>query len=176
MADNRLYRRFFAPVYKGDASGDLIEAGDTLGIILASGTDPLLTQNITVISVSENGHVIGWEYDSGNQYLLPQMIHSVAPAHEWICPEEGNVGLVAVDDIVAAVDAFDINGGTPVTGPWAVSADGAAALELALNTALVGNGAATVQYVDTGTDYLTVHVMGTTATITLDPQGALVAL
>lgn len=176
MADNVMCRRFFQPVYKGDGSGDLVEAGDTVGIILNSKTDPLRTQDIVLASVSENGHVLCWEYDATNQYVRPQDIHSVAPAHQWVCPEEQNVGLIADDEITASVDAFDINGGTPVEGPWPVTAQGASDLQDALNAALVGNGAATVNYVDAATDYLQVYVMGTTATITLDPQGALVAL
>lgn len=174
MADNVMSRTFFQPVYKGDGSGDIVEAADVVSVLLnaADGTHPL--QNITVKSVSEDGRTIYWEYDATNQYARSGDVYAVAPAHQWECPAVADVGLVAVDDITATVTSFTVNG-VVTSGSWPVTAEGAAALQIALNEALVGNGAATVVYVDTGTDYLQVYVMQTTATILIGAE-PLVAL
>lgn len=164
MADNIFHRTFFQPVYKGDGSGQIVEAADVVSVLLnaADGTHPL--QNITVKSVSEDGRTIYWEYDATNQYVRSGDVFAVAPAHQLECPEPANIGLVAVDDITVTVTSFDING-TETTGSWPVTAEGAADLQDAMNAALVGNGAVTVNYVDAATDYLQVYVMQTTATI-----------
>ena len=167
MADNIMARRFFQPVYKSDGSGDLIEAGDTLKALLgaANGTRPI--QNLTLSAVSEDGQTVYWEYDSGNNFTRSEDVVAVDPDHQITCPEPADVGLVAVDDITEEVTAFTING-TAYAGSYPVTAEGAADLQAAMNNALAGNGAVTVVYVDTGTDYLQVYAMQTTATITVN--------
>lgn len=173
MADNIMGRRFFQPVYKDQTNpsnvGELIEAGDTLTVLLnaADGTHP--TQNITVLSVSADNHEVFWEYDSGNQYLESGHVHSVHPNHQYACPEVADLCYVA-DEIV---ESFTINGGTAIEGPYALSDEGAAALQEAINTAIVGNGAATVVF---DTDHLRIYIMNTTVTFaaTLAEDGELV--
>jgi hypothetical protein len=164
MADTKFGRRFFDKVYKGDASGDLIEAGDTLEVIKANSDGTRSVQNITVLEVSADGFEVYWEYDAANLYLRPEDVVGVGEAHNWECPEAGNIGITAVDDLTETITSFEING-VETTGSWPITAEGAVDLQAALNTALAGNGAATVVYVDTGTDYFRVYVMNTTATI-----------
>jgi len=184
MADNIMGRRFYHPVYKdqtglaiGDAGyGELIEAGDTLQVLLnaADGTKPL--HNLTVISVGADGREVFWEHDAGNLYVHSDMVYAVAPKHQYTCPEARNIGLVAVDDITAEVTSITINGVVYTGLSFPVTAQGAEDAQEWLNTTLNHNGEATVVYVDTGTDYLQFYVMNTTAEITVnaEPMVALV--
>lgn len=165
MADNVFSRTFFQPIYT--AAGVPIAATDVISVLLnaADGTHPL--QNITVKSVSADGRTIYYENDATNQYARPGDIFAVAPAHQIECPAVQNIGLVAVDDLTTEIADFEING-VVTTGPYALTLAGAVLLQDAMNAALAGNGAVTVVYVDTGTDYFRVYVMGTTATIEVD--------
>jgi hypothetical protein len=167
MADNIMARRFFQPVYKSDGSGDLIEAGDTLKALLgaANGTRPI--QNLVLSAVSEDAQTLYWEYDATNNFTRSEDVVGVDPDHQITCPPEINIGLVAVDDITVTVTAFVVNG-VAYSGSYPVTAEGAAALQAALQDAVGINGAVTVVYVDAATDYLQVYVMGTTATITVN--------
>lgn len=183
MADNQFRARFSMPVGKDQSTnpGELAAIGDTIPIILngwnAAGTEHL-TQNLVLTYVSENGYEIGWEYDSTSQYVRPQDILAIGPGYQIECPAIQNIGLVATDDITETVTAFEVNG-VETTGSWAVTEEGAAALELAIQTYLDENGIAgevTVVYVNAGTDYLQVYVMQTYAEITLTPGGDLAPL
>lgn len=166
MADTKFGRRFFDVVYKGDASGNVIEAADTLEVIKANSDGTRSVQNITVAAVSADGKEVFWEYDAGNLYLRPEDVVGVGPDHVWNCPEAANISITAVDDLTATITAFEING-VETTGSWPITAQGATDLQQALNDALVGNGAATVVYVDAATDYFRVYVNGTTAAISV---------
>ena len=57
---------FPKPVYKSDASGDIIEAGDTLGLRLhqsdTEGASGAVYQDVTVVSVENDGHTVHWDY------------------------------------------------------------------------------------------------------------------
>jgi hypothetical protein len=167
MADTVFGRRFFDKVYKGDGSGDVIEAGDTLEVIKANSSGTNSVQNITVISVSADGHEVFWEYDAGNLYLRPEDVVAVGSAHTWECPVADNYAITAVDTLTETVTEFTVNG-VATAGSWPITLEGAADLQQALNDALAGNGAATVVYVDAATDYFRVYVMNTTATVTVD--------
>jgi hypothetical protein len=166
MADDIFRHRFSEPVGKNQTTnpGELAEAGDTIVILLkgltAAGVHP--TQDLVLLTVSENGYEITYENDAANQYVHPSRIWGFTPLFQITCPDVANIGLVAVDDITTTVTEFVLDGVT-TTGSWPVTADGAAALQLALNNALSGNGSATVVYVNAGTDYLQVYIMGTTA-------------
>lgn len=173
MADNIFKRSFFQPIYKDQTNpsnvGLLAEAADVIVIQLrgvnAAGEHP--TQNLTILSIDETGRHITFEYDATNQYVRPEDIYAVTPNYQYVCPEEGNYAITEDDVLTATVTAFEING-VETTGSWPVTAEGAADLEAAMQAQLINNGAVTVQYIDAATDYLTVHVMGTTATITVD--------
>lgn len=167
MADTVFGRRFFDTVYKGDGSGDVIEAADTLEVIKANSDGTRSVQNITVASVSADGKEVFWEYDAANLYLRPEDVVGVGPDHTWECPEAGNYAITAVDTLTAEITAFTVNG-VETAGAWPITAAGATALQQAINDALVGNGACTVVWVDAATDYFRVYVMGTTATVTVD--------
>ena len=164
MADTKFGRRFFDTVYKGDGSGDVIEAADTLEVIKANSDGTRSVQNITVASVSADGKEVFWEYDAANLYLRPEDVVGVGPDHTWECPEPDNISITAVDSLTVTITSFEING-VETTGSWPITSDGAVDLQAALNAALAGNGAATVVYVDAATDYFRVYVNNTTATI-----------
>jgi hypothetical protein len=172
MADNIFGLRWALPIYKDQTNpanvGVLAEAADVIVVLLKGvGGTPLRQQNLTLASISDDGQEIAWEYDATNQYVRPQDIVGILPKFQYECPDAANYGLVAVDDITVTVTAFEVNG-VETTGSWPVTAVGAAALELALQEAVGQNGAVTVNYVDTGTDYLQVYVMQTTAAITIN--------
>jgi hypothetical protein len=175
MADNIMGKRFYLPVYKSDGSGDLIEAGDTLKALLhsADGTKPI--RNLTLSAVGADGKEVFWEYDATNLYTRSEDVFAVDPDHQWNCPEAANIGLVAIDDITVTVTSVSVCG-TEYTGlSFAVTSDGASELQAYLNEKLVGNGIATVVYVDAATDYLQVYVMGTTCAVEVNGE-PLVAL
>lgn len=172
MADNLFGLRWALPIYKDQTNpanvGVLAAAADVIVVQLKGvGGSPLRTQNLTLASVSADGQEITWEHDATNQYVRPGDIVGILPAYQYECPDPINIGLVAVDDLTTEISGFEING-VAYTGPYAVSADGAAALELAMQNALGQNGAVTVNYVDAATDYIQVYVMQTTATIEVD--------
>lgn len=171
MADNLFGLRWALPIYKDQTNpanvGVLAAAADVIVVQLKGvGGSPLRTQNLTLASVSADGLEITWEHDATNQYVRPQDIVGILPAYQYECPDAANIGITAVDDLTATVTAFEVNG-VETTGSWPVTEEGAAALQAALQAALVNNGKVTVVYVDTGTDYLKVYVMQTTAVISV---------
>ena len=61
---------FPKPIYKSDGSGSLIEAGDTLGLRLYQ-SDPSATagdvyQDVTVVSVADQGRQVHWDFLTTN--------------------------------------------------------------------------------------------------------------
>lgn len=57
---------FVKPVYKSDASGDIIEPGDTLGLRLhqsdTAGASGDVYQDVTVVSVGDGGRTVHWDF------------------------------------------------------------------------------------------------------------------
>lgn len=200
MADHKYSLTFAQPAYKDQTAspsnvGVLIAPGDTLTILKksADGTNP--EQAITVSDVLDAGRTVLFEYDSGNVFLHPGDEWAVHPDHQFFCPEFINVGATEDDGDPAAPDDTAVTnfkiGANSYSGTWPITANGAAALQLAMQEAIDALGivdpvkgfnstAVTVNWIDASTDYLQIYIMNTNQVwkvtdsdgeVTLSPDG-----
>jgi hypothetical protein len=177
MADDIRRVRFNPPVYKNKTTnpGVLVSDGDVITVVLKgvsiNDTDPENiiethpTQTLTVLKANDAGTVIDYEFDAGNQFVLPNRIIGVIPLHTWECAAPDNYG--KTDTSLTTVTSFAVNG-VVHTETYPITAVGAADLQKDLNAALGGNGAASVSWVDAATDYFKVYVMNTTAIVKIN--------
>lgn len=171
MADTIEARTFLLPVYKSDASGDLIAAGDTLKALLYSDDGIWKNQNLTVASVSADGRTIGWERDSGNLYVVSGQVAAVHADHVWHCAEAVNLRSLAYATGDDSINEFSV-GSTSydhTADPYipTVAAD-AVRLEDDLNAALLGNGHATVTI---ASSKFSIWVMNSTYSVSVSNDG-----
>lgn len=172
-------RRFLLPVWDPACDGTLVEAGDTVRLLVASDDGVLKAHEVEVVAVSEDGRTISWErVASGNDPddapIFSSDVVAVHSQHVCNCPDPVNLRLLTFTQGDDTVDEFIINGVsyTGTTYTPTVSGD-EVLLEDAINAALLGNGHATVT--SNGTVF-TAYVMNTTASVTLSNLGTDVPL
>lgn len=81
---------FTKPVYKSDASGDIVEVGDTVGLRLkqsASVGDGADYVDVTLTYVGDNGREIGWNRLAAGEDVRPTDVAAVDVDHNPVaCP------------------------------------------------------------------------------------------
>lgn len=87
------FKTFHKPVYKGDASGDLIEVGDTVTLVLRDNSE----DDVTVVTVEKGARRIGWDLDA-NGIPRTEDVIAVGGEHQFPCPEEEDPEYASLHD------------------------------------------------------------------------------
>lgn len=97
----RQTKKFINPVYNSDGSGDLIEAGDTVGFILKDGT----LIDIVLTAVSDDGRSLSWDQAAAADAPRKEDVRAVDGDHVKTCPDEYGHAIVSdADDPLDQVD------------------------------------------------------------------------
>lgn len=73
------FKTFYSPVLKGDGSGDVIEAGDTVDFVLVDGESII---SLTVSDVEQDGKRIGWEITGEYPFPRSEDVRAVDGKHQ----------------------------------------------------------------------------------------------